>query len=225
MSKNKAAINILTRDGKYIDAVLKNLIPAFDSIYIAVDSRSAKSYLDKLRDYSSKYENISVVNCLIENPKIDLVKARNFLLSLSHEKYVWIIDDDEYYPQWIIGSILGSLTESCTYALKAWHPWKGEMAHAGTSFQYIRRIFYNDRLNWRGEFGAEQLFAYKTGLTCKDNLNVKVLPYKYIHFTHVKEQVWRKEFGLERNATDRCLKKIETAYLKELKKLNKIYGY
>ena len=137
---------------------------------------------------------------------------RNYQLSLVKEKYIWVVDSDEYYPKWVMEELNNFKFEKYAYSFKCWAPWDETRAHRASSKNPIPRIFkMKSELRWNKIFGKEILYRGECEL----------LPWRYIHFTHMKKDNWRQEMKQIRIADDKHLMKLPPDYELEVKKIIK----
>lgn len=219
-------VHILTRDGRYIIPVMLGLVPFVDKIIVFIDNRSSDNYKYDLKEISFHINSIEIKEVEVKNPFLDLIDARNKMLKMTTNKWIWIVDDDELYLYDDILKILSTLDENDDgYAFQAWSPWTLEKAHKATSRNWADRIFLNKDLKWEGFFGSEMLYSQEKHLWNQTHENIKKLPIRYIHFTHLKPQTWRKELKHERTADGKFLINMPIEIINKIKEVTKIYGY
>ena len=187
-----ACVHTITRDGKYLEACLDAICPFVKKVFVAVDSRSSLFHI-------RPRPNLRVWIFPVRNPYYDLVAMRQSMIEKTQEPWVWIMDDDEYYPPDVIQRISQRVGSADAYALQSWPVWNPTQHHVATSKAWIPRIFRNKGLKWSGKFGKERLYM-------EDQLPYYERIYeRYIHLTHMKHPLWRKEMGQEREADARRL--------------------
>ncbi len=194
-----ACVQTLVRNADdYLYLCIAAVAPYVKRVRIAFDTRSTDKTIFVIRNLMRDFKNVEMFFVTdIENPLVDLVEARNRLLNFQ-EEWGMIVDSDEFhydFPSLLLGDADAYL---CTcYAI-----WNATKIHRSSSRARIGRFFRNKPdLKWKGAFGKEQLF-------CGDNLvfkDVPVLPYKYIHFTHIKKDTWRSELNQKRVADGKNL--------------------
>jgi len=147
-----------------------------------------------------RFPNVEVRHFHVVNPFDDLVRMRNSQLGFP-EKWGFIVDSDEYHQD--IASY--AFETAASYALQSWAVWKPHFAHKASCRAVIGRVFRNSRdIHWRGSFNKEVLYNGRKSIF----EGAELLPYRYIHFTHVKKENWRKELGKERIADGRELTRV-----------------
>ena len=204
-----ACVNTIVRNGdEFLELCITTILPYIKCVIITVDSRSNDRTLEIVKNLSINPKvKFSIVD--IVNPKIDLVDARNKQLEAIQEEFGWIVDADEFHP-FVKKIVLGNKD---AYGFLAWSPWNKTHAHKATSKYPIGRIFrMKPTLKWRGKWGKERL--YDEDKKVFDNM--ELLPMRYIHLTHLKKEVWRKEMGQERVADGKHLSKLPENIIKIL---------
>ena len=181
----------------YLDLCIRTVAPYVSSVKLTVDSRSTDDTWQIAVKLMKDFKNVQATVFKIENPKKDLVAMRNSQLSFD-EEWGFIVDSDEFHFD-IENYHLGGQD---AYAFQCYAVWNEIRAHRSSSKARIGRIFRNyGKLEWKGKWGKETLY--------RNNLpvfrNPLLLPHKYIHFTHVKKDKWRKEMHQERIADDKYL--------------------
>lgn len=208
-----ACVNTLVRDGDdFLELVIEAIQPFVKHVIISIDSRSKDTTIPIARYLSLRYPNIEYEVCQVREPLTDLVDIRNRQLKKITEKWGWIIDSDEYYPQ-AREIVLG---DKDAYAFKCWAPWTKTKAHRASSKNPIGRIFRNKPgLEWRGRWGKESLWDGNK----KAFDGAEILPTRYIHLTHLKKDAWRKELKQERVADGKHLQLMPDNIIEYVKKV------
>jgi len=208
-------INTIVRNGEdVIEFCLSPVLPYVKRAIVTVDSRSNDRTREILANMQCKYHNLEVRGFEIRNaPRkhviADLKDMRNSQLDGVKEKWIWIIDSDEYYPEAAIKGIELS-EEFDVYMPGCWSVWDGKMAQDYSSKWRIPRIFKNNGRVWNGKFGRESLLK----ITDK----TKVLKVRYIHFTHLKADRWRDEVRMRRKNNYRRLVPMPLDIVSEVEK-------
>src|SRR3990167_2218386 len=214
-------VNTLTRGGEFLYATVSKIATIAPQYILGVDSRTEQKYIDVVNELKREFPHIEVIEYTIKDPFKDLVAARNDMLRCSKQQYVWIVDDDEVYPENQIELLKTYISKDVGYAVQCFAIWNGVMAHKSTSKLWIDRIFKNPKnLKWWGSFGKERLYNDENVWMCsKRNYAIKRIPIKYIHFTHVKEATWRVELNKHRRADGRKLIKLPENIKEEVRKI------
>ena len=205
------AVNMIVRNGEdSIAACLETILPRVKKAIVLIDDTSTDSTSAIVHRLSKKWDNLEVKWYPVREPLIDVVAMRNAALELIKEKWVWIVDSDEYYPEDTVWQI--ALADDCdVYTFQCWAVWNKQKAHCSSSKPRIPRIFRNDGRRWEGKFGKERLV--------RPTDRIKDLPLRYIHLTHVKNETWRKEFRMERVADGKHLIPMPLEAVKTVKQL------
>lgn len=220
-----ATVNMIVRNGEdYVEASLLSVLPHVKRVSVLIDSRSTDGTRTILEKLSKEWNNLEFFIWKVTDPFRDLVGARNFLLSRINTKFGWIVDSDEVYPEEVfepLEFILRKYWGIMSYGFTCWAVWDKQNAHSITSNRPSMRIFLNSTLlKWDGLFGREKLLLGDLDL-CHDFL---VLTFKYIHFTHLKSDLWRNELKRRRRIDinnvalipmPSKIKKIVNKYVKE----------
>ena len=202
-----ACVNIIVRNGDdFIAPVLRAVRPYAKRVRVGLDSRST----DKTKEIL-KVLGVEVVELEIKNPKTDLVALRNKLLDGVEERYVWVVDSDEYYPKKVVEELWVYLGYADVYTLNCYAPWSTTTGHKSSSKPEIPRFFINDGRRWTGRFGKERLH--------KQGDYIVNIPLRYIHLTHFKKDDWRKELGQDRVADGKFTYPLPDWVTKELESL------
>lgn len=203
-----ACVHMLVRDGMpFIAPSLEAVLPHVSRVIVAIDSRTVDETRNAISNLKWKYPHLYYEIFEICDPLNDLVNARNAMLAATYEKWVWVVDADEFYPVWEIRKIIGSIGEDDAYAWYFWAVWDSQHAHKSTTNTPAIRLFKNTgKLKWIGRFGKETLVSDKTIYSARKNKNVRLLDnVRYVHFTHVKKNAWRDEMNQKRTVDDRKL--------------------
>lgn len=181
----------------YLSLCIRAVAPFVKTVKITVDSRSTDNTWKIATALMKEFRNVQATVFKVENPLKDLVAMRNSQFPFD-EEWGFIVDSDEYHFDMEHYHLGGQ----SAYAFQCYAIWNETRAHKSSSRARIGRIFRNyGKLQWKGKFGKEVLY--------RDNLpvfrNPLLLPHKYIHFTHVKKDKWRKEMKQERIADDKHL--------------------
>lgn len=183
-------VHCLTRDGQFLDLTIRAVAPNVKTVIIAIDSRSSDKTFSIVEQLRLEFSNIIVYHTIINDPIDDLVSVRNKMIQMTVEPYIWIVDDDEYYPDWEIKTI--KLAKHISYGFRRYSPWTETMCDESTSRSPAMRIFKNlNGVKWEGIWGKEKLMYGEVNF-CYE---YQILPQRYIHFTHWKKDVWRKEMN------------------------------
>ncbi|MEK6878816.1 MAG: glycosyltransferase, partial [Nanoarchaeota archaeon] len=183
-------VNTIVRNGEdTIGFCLDSVLSQVKRAIVTIDDRCSDRTPEILDQLARKYRNLEIDYFEIKNPKTDLIRMRNAQLKRTNEKYVWIVDSDEYYP------LLDIELKKNVYAFQCWAVWNRTHTHKSSSKAIIPRIFRNKNIRWTGTFGKEKLTDKKPIL----------LPIRYVHFTHLKEDNWRKEMNQNRVADGKFL--------------------
>lgn len=193
-----ACVMMTARDSEdYLDLCVRAVAPHVKKVKITVDSRSSDGTWRIATSLMKEFGNVQATVFRVEYPIKDLVSLRNSQLPFD-EEWGFIIDSDEFHYD-VNNYFLGSFD---SYALQCYAVWDKTHAHRASSKARIGRIFRNyGKIEWKGKWGKEIL--------CRDGkpifTNAKLLPSRYIHFTHVKKDQWRKEMRQERVADGKYL--------------------
>lgn len=222
---NDVCVHTMTRTGQYLEPVIRSVAPYVKQILLFVDDRSKVDIYEKIDDLKKEFDNLEVVKFHVDNPFDDLTDIRNTMIEMTKDKWIWIVDDDEYWPQNVIESI--KLNDDIKgVATMCYAVWNSVKAHYSCSISFIPRIFKNTgQLKWKGKFTKEKLYDGEEELTNLKNQNIKQLPIRYIHLTHVKEDVWRDELNQQRRADDRKLINLPPNIIEEVNPILVKYGY
>ena len=204
-------VHTIVRNGEdFIEQVICAVLPYADRVLISVDENST----DRTRAivHGMKYAYPQIMIDTFENkfPLTDIVKARNRQIERTTEDWIWVVDSDEYYPKDVIEKIKLS-EEFDVYTLQCWAVWDEKRIHKSSSRPHIARIFKNDGRRWEGRFGKEHF--------TKEGDRVKNLPLRYIHFTHIKKDKWRRELGMNRVADAKFLSPMPLDIIHKIKNL------
>jgi hypothetical protein len=200
MAKEMITVNMIARDSDdTILPCLEAIMPFVSKVQVGIDSRSKDNTLSLVNALAEEHPGkIEIELGMVSDPFVDLVRLRQSLLDKTYTRWVWIVDSDEYYPADVALNILDRLDMNYSvYALRCWAIWKRGLAHRSSSMAVIPRIFLNDERSWQGVFGKETLRNPGEEIT--------LLPYRYIHLTHIKRDDWRGEMSQRRIADDKHL--------------------
>ena len=108
---NKADVSILTanyNNGKYIEELIRSVLTStmLPIQFIIVDDGSTDNCLEILRDFESRYHNITV----IDQPNRGMSMARNAALALADSKYVCFVDSDDYLAPTFLQELYQAIT-------------------------------------------------------------------------------------------------------------------
>ena len=208
-----ARVMTIVRDGDdYIYPCMKVVAPHVSTVSILIDSRSGDQTKEVVRELAREFQNIEWAVYPVENPAQDLVRMRNHQLDFT-EEWGLLVDSDEYHYR-IADYRLGERT---AYAFQCHAPWNDEFGHKASARAFIGRLFRNSpMLEWRGSFGKEKLYDGDT-LVFE---NAPLMPYRYIHFTHLKKDDWRAEMNQERVADGRDLYPLPKDVIYEIKQIH-----
>lgn len=184
---------IVKNGAEFIKPVLEAVRPYVDRMLVSVDETSTDGTADILKEMGIKFEYHQNTNSFR-----DLVKARNNQLKQTKEDWIWILDDDEYYPKDVILEILNELKTSTAdaYALRFWFPIDKETYQRRRTNKHAERIYrYKPELEWRGTFTSEALYDNYGHLWHRLHPNIKFFNCRYIHLSYLKKYSWRKEMG------------------------------
>ena len=193
-----ACVFTLARDSDdYLDLCVRTVAPYVSSVKITMDSRSQDNTWKIALALSKEFKNVTATVFKVEDPRTDLVAMRNSQLPFD-EEWGFIVDSDEFHfdiENYRIGG-------HHSYAFQCYAVWNEIRAHKSSSRARIGRIFKNyGKIEWKGKWGKEIL--YRDGKPIFENAGL--LPYRYVHFTHIKKDQWRKEMKQERTADDKYL--------------------
>lgn len=163
---------------------------------IYIDSRSNDGTEVELRKAFLHRPEVKVVSFEIKKPLEDLVRMRNKQIRETKTKWIWIVDSDEFYPLENLSELLKTVTggKGHAFSLPFWSIWNRTHLHKSTSKRPTLRFVKNFQgLQWRGTFGKETLCIGENRIEGIE------LPFRYIHFTHVKKDDWRSD--LKQNRT------------------------
>lgn len=201
----------IVRDGDdVIELCLSSVLPYVTRAIVTVDDRSKDDTLKILHRMQARFSNLEVDTFHVTDPLTDLVEIRNRQLARVKEQLCWIVDSDEYYFGDVVEDIQDEVNKTFNwydvYALRCWAPWDRMNGHKSSSKAVIPRIFkMKPSIKWKGRFGNEMLYNGSSNIFLPSNPHLLVLPYRYIHFTHLKKDPWRKELHRERVADDKFL--------------------
>jgi len=213
-----ACVLTVVRDGDdYLEAVIDAVAPHVSSVRITVDSRSADNTREVVARLCKRHKNITSKEFEIRNPLADLVNMRNDQMGFS-EPWGFIVDSDELHydmPRYELGT-------RSVYALRCDAPWNEKQAHGASGKAIIGRFFRNSgNPEWRGRWGREVLYRNNQPAFSK---STPLLAYKYLHFTHLKKDNWRKELNQKRVADDRKLYDLPIELTNIIKKIHEKRG-
>lgn len=208
-----ACAMMLARDSDdYIESCIRILSPHVKRIRVAVDLRTEDNTLPLLFRLSYEISNLEIRVVPVQNPLVDLVVARNDLLR-APEPWGFIVDSDEFHHE--IEKY--EFTDAPAYAFQCWAVWNETHAHRSSSKSIIGRVFRNSQnVHWRGLFGKEVLYNGNTPVFS----NAQVLPYRYIHFTHLKKDHWRTELNQERVADGKYLVQMPSSIITKVREIH-----
>lgn len=209
---------MIVRNGDdYMTPCIEAVAPHVKKIKICMDSRSNDDTYLQITRLVQKFPNVEGDIYKVLEPRKDLVGMRNTLLSFD-EEWGLIMDSDEYHYD------IQNLTvgEKDAYLLSCYAVWNETHIHKSSSRAKIGRLFRNKpNLLWKGSFGKEKLY-------CGDKLvfeDAPVLPYKYIHFTHIKKDTWRQEMRQRRIADGKNLSKTPKEIINIIHNLHEILPF
>lgn len=193
-----ACVLTIVRDGDdYLEPVIDAVAPYVKSVRITIDSRSQDNTRQVVEALAKKHPNIKHKEFRITSPLADLVNMRNDQMGFE-EEWGFIVDSDEFHYD----ASKYELGKAYAYSFHCDAPWDEYRAHGASGKAVIGRIFRNGyNLRWLGRFGKEVLYDYKPVFT----KNTTRMPYRYLHFTHLKKDKWREEVGQKRVADGRKL--------------------
>lgn len=192
-------VNTIVRNGDdYIVPALESVLPYVKRAIVTIDSRSTDQTLKLVADLASQYKHLEYNVFLSAESGNGLVAMRNHQLARVKEKYVWIVDSDEIYPKDITQSLGRYLVGDDIYAFRCWAPINSDFANRITSNPTIPRIYrMKPNIVWRRSFGQERIHGRRDKIT--------LLPFRYLHFTHLKKDDWRSELKQQRRFVGRHL--------------------
>ena len=188
--------NTLVRNGEdTIEMCLESVLPYVKKGIVTLDSRSKDNTFYILQSLKQKYSNLDVYIHIVKDPIADIIVMRNEQLKKVNTPWMWIVDSDEVYTNDVI-PIIEQMEDKDVYAFQCWSVWNHTHAHKSTSTRIIPRIFkMKENMEWQGKFGKEFITREEPIL----------LPYRYVHFTHVKNEDWRGELHQERTVDGKTL--------------------
>ena len=211
---NACALTIVRNGDDYLRPVIDRIAPFVSSVRIWVDSRSDDDTWYIARTLAQKYKNVAVKHFYVSTPLFDLVDMRNDQLTFR-EPWGFIVDSDELHHD-IEKYHFGN---ESAYSFMSWSPWDMERGHKASQRAIIGRVFRNvGKLEWRGLFGKEILYRGEKKVFDEATL----LPYRYIHFTHLKKDTWRAELNQQRVADDRALSPLPPDIINIIKNVNEL---
>lgn len=200
----------VVRNGEdYLEPCILMLVNNVSTVRITVDSRSTDKTWKIALELSLKYPNIDLRKFKVKDPLTDLVAMRNSQLPFA-ESWGFIVDSDEFHTN--VEDYHFSENNQDAYAFRCHAPWpmRGK-GHKASAKAVIPRVFKNRGiLEWRGKWGKEKLYRGDTD-AFKD---AYLLPFRYIHFTHLKQDDWRTELRQKRVADDRSLYQLPDDIIK-----------
>lgn len=186
-----ASHTIVKNGAEYIEPVLRRVLPLVNRGLVYLDVKSTDGTKDILERLQKEYDNLAVVPYSIKEPFKELVGVRNLMIKETWEDWIWIVDDDEYYPLKDAEKALASLGNEKVYAISYWFVIDNENYHPFRSKVFAPRFFRNDGRKWQGVWGKDKL------QTDHDKI-IKIRGAKYIHFSYTKKSSWRKDFAPKR---------------------------
>lgn len=199
MANLNACVLTIVRDGDdYLEAVMDAVAPHVSSVRITIDSRSQDNTREVAKKLAGKYPNLTYKEYTVTQPLADLVNMRNDQMDFT-EPWGFIVDSDEFHH--MIGKY--ELGKADAYSLKCHAPWNEFQAHGASAKAVIGRFFRKHPTTiWQGRFGKEVLYSKRKPVFTKETTQ---MPYRYIHFTHLKKDKWREELNQRRVADGRLL--------------------
>ena len=198
-----ACVMTLVRNGEdYLEPCILQIVDKVSSVRITIDSRSDDNTRNIAYKLAEQYPSIKVLEFRVTDPLTDLVAMRNSQLSFT-ETWGFIVDSDEFHNDILKYEFGDERSLASAYAFQCHAPWPSRgKGHKASAKAVIGRVFKNKGvLEWKGTFGKEKL--YRNGdEVFKD---ATLLPFRYIHFTHLKKDDWRTELRQRRIADGRDL--------------------
>ena len=196
-----ACVQTIARNAEdYLYPCLSKVAPYVKRVRLTVDSRSTDNTTRVAERLAREFPNVELGTYHVERPISDLVEMRNSQLGFP-EKWGFIVDSDEYHQDVDKYEFGGE----DAYAFRCYALWGRDTIHKSSSKAVIGRVFRNGPdVVWRGRWGKESLYRGSEKVFLKVS---PVLPFKYIHFTHIKHDPWREELGQERVADGKFLSK------------------
>lgn len=194
-----------------IEDALMSVYPYVDKLVVCVDSNSSDNTREVLLNIQD--EKFIIFECKVTNPLKDLVVARNLMLQMDNEDWMWVVDSDEVYPKETAEEVIEATKHYDTIALYSYAMWDKERYHVSTSKIPSGRVFKRRKqMEWIGTFGKEILYGDGERLWTKPKKELRsgagILHNRYIHYTHNKKDDWRSELHLTRRADNRNLRKL-----------------
>lgn len=190
---------------EFIEVCLKQVLPFVDVARVYCDVASDDGTKEILERMSKENEKIKLKYYEVENPLEDLVKARNMGLKEATCDWIWILDDDEYYPTSAIEKIVKYLeiTKADVAALPYCFVISGEQYVPRRSKKATDRFYRNKPgLEWKGNFMYETMHDKQGRLGIQyDEASGRqfILPCQYFHLSYFKKYSWRNIIAKSRS--------------------------
>ena len=223
---------IVRNGADFVEPCLRQILPYVDRALVSVDLSSKDETIDILKRLEKEYKNLELSYFLSDNLK-GLTEERNRQLEKTTEDWFWIVDGDEYYLKEDIEKILSDLDKKyICYEFSFWFPVSLTEHHYNYSRTFAPRIFRKEpEMKWKRAFPKETLHNKGLRIYSKTSPEIKRHNVRYIHFSHLKNWSWRKEYGYRFREYDKCklpikiineiklcLKNVECAKAQDLKK-------
>ena len=221
-----ACVQTIVRNGEdYLEPCILQVVDHVSTVKITIDSRSTDNTRDIVRRLEKQFpDKIEVREFRVIDPLVSLVAMRNSQLDFK-ETWGFIVDSDEFHSEISNYQFGHEDAPTSAYAFQTYTPWtmRGK-GHKASDRTVIGRVFKNKGvLQWRGKFGKEKLYrgdeeVFKEDRSKKEFMEryrgMTVLPYRYIHFTNLKQDDWRTEMKQQRVADDRSLYQLPDNIIK-----------
>lgn len=208
---------MMVRDeAQFIESVIRQVVPYVNRILIAVDKRSVDNTEQICERLAAEFPNIFVeLFDVSDHWAYDLPDVLNGLLKKTTEKWIWVLDGDEFYPTEDINRLVTQLSKDVpgedAYAFQFWYLIDRHHVFSGKQYAgLLERVFRNSpTLHWVGQFPGTHIFDGPTHMWFRRTLRVKKLPeVNYVHFSLLKKRSWRKDAGLVRPVDPKDPRKI-----------------
>ena len=209
---------ICKNSADFIESILRQTLPHITKAIISADRASTDGTIEILERLKKENPKIELDYYTVSDPFKDLVVQRNKQIQKTKTEWIWILDDDELYPEEQIKKIFKVLEngKANAYLLPFYFVVDKEHYYSGKGSK-AERFFRNvPGLKWENDFLYETIKTEKT----------RIDDVYFIHLSYLKTNSWRKEWnmlqypqyqhieGLPQSVKDIlkiCLKNVECA--------------
>lgn len=190
--------NTIVKNGAdFIESCLNQVLPFVKKSIVSVSRISTDGTIEILERMAKLNPKIELDYYADDHPNnirriFGLTGIRNKQLARTKSEWIWVLDDDEFYPTETIKSIFKEIennTDNDSFSLKFW--FLVDWQHYQPQHNHRKTIrFYENvpDIKWQHIFTQESI----------EVKNPKFLNHRYFHLSYLKKNSWRNEGHMDR---------------------------